>query len=142
MLSNSCKYAIRAVSFLAQFKSKSIKRSPKKISDELLMPTPYLAKILRELSKQKIISSAKGPGGGYFVSDENRTKTMLDIIISIDGLEKFKICFLGLPNCCDECPCSVHETVSIFKKEFLKNAKSKTINDLGLDSKKGEVFLV
>ena len=33
----------------------------KEISNDLDLPTPFLAKILQQLAKQKILSSSKGP---------------------------------------------------------------------------------
>jgi Rrf2 family iron-sulfur cluster assembly transcriptional regulator len=65
MLSNSCRYGIRAVIYLANQPLSSGKTGIKKISKDLNLPTPFLAKILQQLAKKKILSSSKGPHGGY-----------------------------------------------------------------------------
>ena len=63
MLSNTSKYAIRAVIYLALFSSDEKKIGIREISKELGLPTPFLGKILQMLAKQKILNSTKGPMG-------------------------------------------------------------------------------
>ena len=61
MLSNTSKYAIRAVIYLALFAGKEKKIGIKQISTDLSIPTPFLGKILQTLAKHKLLSSTKGP---------------------------------------------------------------------------------
>ena len=56
MLSNSCRYGIRAVIYLAGHPENGGKIGIKKISNDLDLPTPFLAKILQQLAKQKILA--------------------------------------------------------------------------------------
>ena len=49
MLSNSCRYGIRAVIYLASQPLSNVKTGIKKISNDLNLPTPFLAKILQML---------------------------------------------------------------------------------------------
>ncbi len=142
MLSNSCKHAIRASLYLATNATVEKKISPKAISDYMEIPAPFLAKILLTLAKGGLVASAKGPGGGYFMTQKELDKNMLDIIECIDGLTKMNSCFIGLPNCSDKYPCAVHETVSKFRKQFIKNASLKTIGDLAKENKEGLTFLI
>ena len=108
MFSKSCTYAIRAVLYLEVNGNKQRKIGVKEVSDELKIPLHFLAKILQVLSKHGIISSSKGPGGGFYLNDENRKRPLIDLIDSIDGNEVFSSCILGLPECCDSCPCPLH----------------------------------
>ena len=62
MLSNSSKYAINAVIYLAIHSSASHRIAPKDVAEALHIPTPFLAKILQTLARKKVISSNKGPG--------------------------------------------------------------------------------
>lgn len=64
MLSNTCKYAIRSVIYLALNAQDGKKIGIKKISEDLEIPTPFLGKILQSLARQKLLSSTKGPHGG------------------------------------------------------------------------------
>ena len=72
MLSNACKYAIRALLYLAIHTDEATKIGVKKIADEIEVPQPFLSKLLRQLSTNKLISSTKGPGGGFFLDPVNK----------------------------------------------------------------------
>ncbi len=130
MLSNACKYAIRAILYLAIHSDETTKIGVKKIAEELETPQPFLAKLLRQLTSNKLVSSTKGPGGGFFLDKNNKEKSIWDVICCIDGTHKFEKCFLGLSKCSDKNPCPVHSTVSPFKKKILNEFRDKTISKL------------
>ncbi|MBN4047196.1 Rrf2 family transcriptional regulator [bacterium AH-315-P13] len=128
MLSSANKYVIRSVLYLALYSNESKKIGIKKIADKLEAPQPFLAKLLQQLTKDKLVSSTKGPSGGFYLSNENKENTIWDIIISIEGTKKFDQCFLGLSKCTDKNPCPVHYIVSDFKEKILDEFKDKTIS--------------
>ena len=127
MLSNACKYAIRAVLFLGLNSNENIKFSAEKLANELEVPKPFLAQLLRSLSLKQLISSTKGPNGGFYTNKLNLDKTIWDIIVLIDRQLKFEECFLGLSKCDDAHPCPVHNIVSPFRKNILNDFKNKDI---------------
>jgi Rrf2 family transcriptional regulator, iron-sulfur cluster assembly transcription factor len=127
MLSNACKYAIRAVLFLGLNSNENIKFGAEKLAKELEMPKPFLAQLLRSLSLKQLISSTKGPGGGFYTNKLNLKNTIWDVIVLIDRELKFEECFLGLSKCDDKHPCPVHNIVSPFRKKILNDFKNKTI---------------
>lgn len=126
MLSNAAKYAIRSVLYLALHAEKE-KIGVKKIAEELDVPQPFLAKLLQQLTRNKLVSSLKGPLGGFYLDESNRNNSVWDVIKCIDGIEKFDQCFMGLASCGDKNPCPVHFTVAPFKKKILNDFKDKTI---------------
>ena len=130
MLSKSSKYAIRAVLFLSSKASFENKMGSKYIAEQLKIPAPFLAKTLQELSKKGIISSLKGPNGGFYLNKKNNTKNLFDIIACIDHLEKFENCFLGQLECNDQNPCVIHHIYAPFKNKLIKKMKNKTILDM------------
>src|SRR6056297_1414182 len=99
ILSNTCKYAIRATIYLALNESEDYKIGIKKISKDLNIPTPFLGKILQNLVKHKILSSTKGPHGGFGLEKEPADISLLEIIEIIDGMDMFHECLIGLPTC-------------------------------------------
>lgn len=127
MLSNACKYAIRAVVYLAIHGNVNNKLGAKIIAEELEVPQPFLAQLLRKLTTNKLVSSSKGPGGGFFLDQKNMENTLWEVVSSIDGEYKFDDCFLGLSKCNNETPCPVHHIVSPFKEEILNSFKDKSI---------------
>ncbi|WP_456422390.1 RrF2 family transcriptional regulator [Lutibacter sp.] len=127
MLSRASKYAILSTLYLAEHSSKEKKISVKQIADEIDVPSPFLAKLFQQLVHAKIISSVKGPNGGFFITPKNGKKTVCDIIENIDGLHKLNECFLGLHECDSKNPCPVHFIVEPFKNSILGKFRDKSI---------------
>ncbi len=134
MFSKSCKYAIRAVLHLAAHASEDHKLGVKEISDALKVPKHFLGKILQELSRQGLVSSSKGPTGGFYLNDQNLDTPLVRIIESIDGPEVFNSCILGLPVCSSDNPCPLHHKAINFRDGLLSMVKDKTIADVVRES--------
>jgi Rrf2 family protein len=130
MFSKSCTYAIRAVIYLASQNNEDSKTGVVEIAEELNIPKHFLAKTLQHLSKHQLISSVKGPKGGFYLGKVNADVTLQDIIECIDGDSFFNNCVLGLPECSDDCPCPMHEHVSAFRENMQESLKFKKITDL------------
>lgn len=128
MLSNASKYAIRSILYLA-LQGEKTKIGAKKIAEELEVPQPFLSKLLQQLTKNNLVSSSKGPTGGFYLNEKDRSNTIWDVIICVDGTTKFDNCFMGLSSCGDENPCPVHFTVAPFKKKLLADFKDKSIQE-------------
>jgi len=141
MLSNASKYAIRAVLFLAENSSKTKKYGSKQIAEELEIPLSFIAKILQQLAKSKVISSNKGPKGGFYMTEENLKNNINSILKVIEHEDVFAGCFLGLPRCSDENPCPVHHIVAPFKEALWKKFEQQSIGDFSKEIKKNGSYL-
>ncbi len=141
MLTNQSKYAIRAILYLAVYTDIDKKMGSKEVAEKIKIPAPFLAKILQKLVKNKIISSAKGPNGGFYLTENNLQTTMLNIVAAVEGLDILSECFLGLPRCGDENPCAIHHLIAPFKDTILKEMGEKTIKQYAEETKKGKYFL-
>lgn len=146
MLSNSCRYGIRAVIYLASQPESSGKTGIKKISQDLDLPTPFLAKILQLLAKQKILSSTKGPHGGFSLLKDPRTISLYDIVNTIDGDEIFTNCIMHNGSCekigTEKKFCPMHEDYEKTRKEMIKLFSGKTIYDLALRADNSEFITI
>ena len=111
------------------------------IASSLKVPQPFLGKILQQLSRHKIISSTKGPGGGFYLSKENCQKHLLDIVEIVDGTDVFDDCILGLPNCSSINPCPLHEKFTVCRESTLGLLRENTIGQLVEDIKSGNKIL-
>lgn len=142
MLSSSSKYGIRAVTYIASQSRSNSKIGIKKISEDLDLPTPFLAKILQLLAKQKILSSSKGPHGGFSLLRDPKKITLLDIITTIEGNDIFDDCIIhNMPcKCVDEnkLRCPIHDDYFKVRKELVKLFTTKTIYSLVKSAKKQE----
>ena len=130
MLSHASQYAIRAILYLAQNSSSSHKISALMIANELETPKPFLSKLLRQLALNNLVSSTKGPHGGFFLSELNKEKRLWDVVVCIDGGNKFSECFLGLPQCSSKNPCPFHNIVVPFRESLASSFKQKNIQEL------------
>ena len=129
MLSNASKYAIRAVLFLADKSDRKKKYSALEISEALEIPNHFIAKLLQQLVKSNIISSTKGPSGGFYVTPKNLESKVCDILKVTEIKNVFEGCFLGLPKCSDENPCPVHNFVADFRNKILSKFEKQTISE-------------
>jgi Rrf2 family transcriptional regulator, iron-sulfur cluster assembly transcription factor len=134
MLSNSCRYGIRAVIYLASQPLTDGNTGIRKISKDLKLPTPFLAKILQQLAKQKILSSSKGPHGGFSLLKDPRKITLLDIVNTIDGNDFFTDCVMHNGSCegvkKDRKHCPLHEDYEKTRKNLTELFSNRTIYDL------------
>ena len=142
MLSNSSKYGVKAVLYLAVHSSETKKIRAKEIAEAIDIPSPFLAKILQPLSKKEIISSIKGPTGGFYMTPENLEIPLLEVVREIDGLEKLNNCVLGLTACNAEKPCPVHFSVQPFRLKFMKELRENSIASFAQKVKEGKAFLL
>lgn len=99
MLSSTCKYGIRAIVYIAGNSRKGEKIGIRRISEDLDLPMPFLAKILQVLVKRKILRSSKGPHGGFCLAREARDIHISEIARAIDGDDVFKRCVLHNNTC-------------------------------------------
>lgn len=130
MLSQSCKYALRAVLHLSTLPQSKRTIGVKQLAETLEVPHPYLAKILQDLSRKGLIGSAKGPHGGFFLSEAHMKGSLISVVETIDGPGFLKECILGLSGCSDLNPCPLHESFTACRKELRETFHQYAIADL------------
>jgi len=130
MFNNACKYAIRAVLYLGLHSDPEQRFGARHLSDQLDVPQPFLAQLLRQLTSGKVISSARGPGGGFFLSREDRSKTLWDVVHCIDPDFRFDECLLGLARCSSTNPCPLHTAAKPYRERLLEEFKGKSQSEL------------
>jgi Rrf2 family protein len=142
MLSLKCKYAIRALLHIAVSNGASDRYNTRNLAEDLKMPAPFLSKILQELVPKKLVSSTKGPNGGFYLTEENLDTPLIRIVEQIDGLAFFNDCGLGLSACSDEKPCPLHSEFKIARDHLHKTLTSQTLRSLAKDTKTRDLILV
>lgn len=141
MLSNSSKYAINAVLYLAVHSDETKKISAREVAEAIDIPSPFLSKLFQILSRKNVISSSKGPGGGFYMTRENLNLSLIEIVKHLDGLENFEDCVLGLKKCSSDKPCPIHYSIQPLKKQFLKELNENSVASFAKKVKTGETFL-
>ncbi len=130
MFSKSCKYAIRAVLYMALHATSDHKVGVRELSEALDVPQHFLAKILQDLSRNNLIVSVKGRSGGFYLSEKNRRSNLVGIVESIDGPDLLNGCLLGLPVCSSENPCLLHAQASAYRAGLFYQLKHLAIEEL------------
>lgn len=146
MLSNSCRYALRAVIYLAKRYPDRSNVGIKEISGDLELPLPFLAKILQLLAKHKILNSTKGPNGGFSLLKKPESITMIDIVKIIDGEGIFKNCIVHDGSCADvrhsKKICPIHNDYQSIRSSLITLFKNKNIADLVKTIKESENIFI
>ncbi len=142
MLSNTCKYALRALIYLGKFSEDDKRIGIKKISEDLGLSSPFLGKILQNLVKQKLLVSTKGPNGGFALAKDAGEVTLWDIVIKVDGEEFFTNCLISLEPCKTHDPtkplCPIHAQYDKLRSEITKFYKETTLEIISQDIDKFE----
>ena len=141
MISNSSKYALRGILYLAVNSSVEQKIMAKDLSSNTGVPQAYLSKLMQELTRHNLISSVRGPRGGFYLTEENRSVRLMEIINVIDGDNRLTSCMLSLHKCNEEHPCPLHHLVGDTKSSFITNLKETSVQDLVEDVNAGNSFL-
>ena len=141
MFSNSTKYALKAVLFLALHSDESKRVMVKDMHEKINAPQSYLAKLLQELSRHDLVSSTRGPKGGFYLSDANKKEPIAKIINVIDGKKRLESCLLSLEDCNHEKPCPLHGLFMPTRSKLVQSLERKTIADLATDLKNKKTFL-
>jgi len=130
MLSNTSKYAIRALIYLELFSNSEKKVGIKEISRKLDIPSPFLGKILQVLVKKNFLNSSKGPHGGFYLKRPAIEIALMEVIEAIDGSESFEICVIRNSPCDHQNPCSMHGKMAPLWNEMRRVFVTETIADL------------
>jgi Rrf2 family protein len=138
MLSNTSKYAIRAVIYLALYSTKEKKVGIKKIAEDLNIPTPFLGKILQLLAKKEILDSAKGPHGGFTLQRPAIDISLMEIVKITDGDDSFDHCVIRTETCKHEAPCSLHHKIAPYRNGMKSILLTESIADLASEFRSGK----
>ncbi len=135
LLSKTTQYAIRALIFVQRETQASDNRVDiRKIAQAINSPTHFTAKILQQLVRQGIISSMKGPNGGFAANEDTAKVTLTQIISVMDGKDFSKACILGLATCSEDKPCPIHHRFGELKASTIHLFDELTIGTLTEDS--------
>lgn len=112
------------------------------LGEALDIPVHFLGKIMQNLVRHDILSSTKGPNGGFFLRRDQYDSTLIRIVELIDGLQAFSRCGLGLAMCSDERPCPIHDAVKPYRDKLENQLRGRTISQLVQAIANGEAFVM
>ena len=106
VLSNTMEYALRATLCIARRAPDSV-RLPE-IAAEIRAPARYLAKVLGHLARAGVLTSTRGPAGGFRLTPR-RSGVSLSTIIAVFDPPTQRRCLLGHGICGNGSSCAVHD---------------------------------
>ena len=105
MISQTAEYALRAVVYLGSQTGRPT--TTQRIAEATQVPVGYLSKVLQSLGKAGLVEAQRGLRGGYVLARPVDELTVLEVIHSVDPLQRIVECPLGLQSHGEEL-CSLH----------------------------------
>jgi Rrf2 family protein len=122
--SKSFGYAVRVILHLCALPENQRTRV-EEVARHLGAPKHFLGKVMKALVKNDILSSSKGPSGGFCITDRTMNTSLLQLLEQTDGLDAFNQCVLHFSKCNSKRPCYMHPVIEENRKE-LKEILGKT----------------
>lgn len=126
MLSQTVEYALRAMLHLAT--RAGVAASTDRIAATTSIPAGYLAKIMRDLVVAGLVTSFRGPGGGFSLARDPAQLTLLDIVNAVDPIVRIRQCPRRDP--CHEGLCALHRRLDSTIAQMEQALASTTLADL------------
>lgn len=127
MLSRTTEYALRAVVFLA--KGDGDNTTAQRIAEVTHVPEGYMSKVLNTLARAGIVTSQRGPTGGFSLASTPDRLTMLEVVEAVEPLPRVKVCPLDLEEH-DGSLCPLHSVLAALVEDTGRRLGETTIADL------------
>jgi Rrf2 family protein len=106
ILNQSADYALRAVLMMA---GANARLNAEVIARALGVPRNYLGKILNQLVNAEVLTSVRGPRGGFTLARPAAETSLEDVVAPFQKLPARSVCLLGDRPCNTELPCVAHQ---------------------------------
>ena len=129
MITRTGIHAVRAMVALAQLPAGAYAGAAR-IAREIGAPPNYLSKLLQTLSREGLVRSQKGLGGGFCLARRPRRITLFDVVEPLEHVSRWSGCILGRAACSDANPCAIHERWKKVRSAYLDMLQRTTVADL------------
>ena len=99
------------------------------ISERQHISLSYLEQLFGKLRRSKLVSSVRGPGGGYNLAQPVQQITVADIVTAVDETLDATQCG-GRENCHEEKRCMTHDLWATLNEKMYDYLSSVTLADL------------
>lgn len=133
MVSKKCKYAIKAILYIARNEADDRSIFASEIAKNENIPQKFLESILRELCNQRILVSKRGRYGGYRLLKQPSEISFTEVMRIMDGPIALMPCVsLNYYTPCEECN---QEEECVIRQVFLqvRNATLDIFNGATID---------
>ncbi|MBX3404066.1 MAG: Rrf2 family transcriptional regulator [Phycisphaeraceae bacterium] len=96
MFSQTAEYALRAMTCLGS--RTGAPSTTEAIAQQARIPAGYLAKVMRDLVVAHLVTSQRGPNGGFLLALPAERISVLDIVNAVDPVQRIRTCPAGNPQ--------------------------------------------
>lgn len=96
------------MSRLAESYDEGKRLSAATISKDRELPRPFVGKVLSTLAMADLVTSVRGPGGGFALARTPDQICLMDVVTLFERSLKNRTCLVGGGVCSDGAPCPVH----------------------------------
>lgn len=134
LTTDSAKYAIRALANMAARDDLSRPVSAAEIAELEELPQYYLAKVMQDLVRARVLKSTRGRGGGFILAEPPAKTRVFTVLNAVEDMSRFEHdCILGLRECNDAAPCPAHDMWKPVRQGLLATLKKMTVADLATE---------
>jgi FeS assembly SUF system regulator len=102
----------------------------KEIAEHTAIAQPTVSKLLKKLTKNKLLHSARGTHGGYILASEPKDITVAMLVNALEGPIAITECSLGHDYCVSAPQCSVKTPWLRINQAITNALQSVKLNDL------------
>lgn len=134
ILSQTAVYALKATLCLAEASPERRLRVDD-VASRLGVPRNYLSKIMHALARGGVLTSSRGPGGGFALARPAGEVRLSEVVEPFGGASLESGCLLGRPQCSDANPCAAHERWKSVAKSVKSFMEDTSIADLAVSTR-------
>lgn len=128
MLNQATAYAASALACIAAMGGNPV--LVKVIAEACEMPAAYLAKIIHQLARRKLVLTQRGVGGGVSLARRPQEINLLEVCIALEDPAIQPRCMLGSAACDDDRACPAHDFCSTHRANLMEFLRKTTIADI------------
>lgn len=133
-ISEAASLALHSMVLLADSPGRAL--TVKEITARTGVSEAHLSKVMQRLARAGLVSSSRGPRGGFLIGETGLSTSLLAIFEAIEGPMNDPGCLLNVRNCPFR-RCLFDGLLSRMSAEFKDYMKAKTLGDI-LDAKSKE----
>jgi Rrf2 family transcriptional regulator, iron-sulfur cluster assembly transcription factor len=130
IFSKSFGYAVRGIIYIASRQNEKHFVQVEEISSNLEAPRHFMGKILKRLAKEGVLSSVKGPSGGFTINATTLSLPLINLIYITNDIASLNSCVLRFKECNGTNPCPMHFQMETIRKELKQMLTGTLIGDL------------
>ncbi len=142
MFSKTCEYAVKAATVVAMASRNGERLTLVAIAEKTAMPKAFTAKVLQDLARAGVLTSYRGPNGGFDLHPDHARKVNLRMVMdAVGGEDITDSCVMGLGGCNKDQPCPLHKDFITVKQSIRQVLELTCVHDLVDALNKGKTHL-